>query len=156
MKKFATLLVLLTLNVFAGVGDSAGGSSKSLRDILKEDKYFINLPAYKFDNGPYWLSILNFCQEDGATVRSVEKLNVTKYKPIRNGKEHTYEVVGQDYFRRSMYSENGKQEIYERYEIPVQKRVWNRGRNATEPFSGGKTLFIKEYELKDCSLIDKK
>ncbi|EQC48992.1 hypothetical protein M899_2094 [Bacteriovorax sp. BSW11_IV] len=156
MKFLITIFALLSLNIHAGVGDSAGGSSKSLRDLLKEEKYFVDLPAYKFDNGPYWISILNFCQEDSSTVRSKEKLNVTKYKATRNGKDHTYEVVGQEFFRRSMYSESGKQEIFEHYKIPVKKKVWNRSKESAEPFTGGKTLFFKEYELKDCSFVDQK
>lgn len=157
MKKTILSIALLmsSLLAHAGVGDSAGGSSnKSLQQIQKEGKYFVDIPYYKF-GGPYWLSIFSICQEEEDIVRSIKKLDITEYKPIRNGKDYINEVVGQKYHRRNMYSdETGKQIIFERYKIPVQKKVLKRSKEMGVEVKGGKTLFVKEYEIKKCVDVD--
>ena len=55
-------LIIYAGLTLSGVGDSAGGSSSRIFELVQSNKYDIELPQHKFSNN-YWVKIGGFCDD---------------------------------------------------------------------------------------------
>ncbi|EQC47230.1 hypothetical protein [Bacteriovorax sp. Seq25_V] len=155
--KLLTIL-LMTISAIAGVGDSAGGSSKSWNDLykLKDIKYYFDLPTYKFDDGVRYPAH-RICLE-GNTVRSIEKYQQHSLV-ISNGRGDQMEwVKGElDFSRRPIEvptDDNSRNDV-KLEEVVKVYRVQKFGSNRNGfTFRRGKELFSKKLEIKNCEEYD--
>lgn len=148
------ITILLAINIFAGVGDSAGGGTKSLQALIKEQnkKYYLDIPSYEFDNGMS-LSVHLFC-EDGDTVRSIKKY--ATYKPVytRRGDQYTYERTGEDFVRRAIVPADDRDVVELEGKIEVSKLIKSGNNKSGIEYKKGKKLFDFEYSIPRCSDLE--
>lgn len=146
------MCILFTFIGFAGVGDSAGGSSKSWNELMKNQnrKYYFEVPSYVFDNG-MTLSVTKLCDE-GNTVRSIQKYGVYETIVKRNGNESVR--IGTEYARRLINQGLDGRVVSLEGEIEVrQVRSFGNNKNGFE-YKPGKFLFNKKYEVQKCENLD--
>ena len=147
--------LFLTLNIFAGVGDSAGGSSISARqiqDLLDKGKYDVEIPEYKFDNNMS-LRLHRFCNE-GNQLRSNIKLPIFEEQWSYHEDQMVSVKIGMDYARRDFEKKNNRT-IKIDNEILVRKKLHFSGRNADVfSYRKGRVLDRRVYTLPNCEEIE--
>lgn len=144
------LCMFLFNMAFAGVGDSAGGSSKSWSELLrkKDSTYYFEMPSYKFDNG-MTLSIYNLCDE-GNSVRSIRKYDIVK--TIHRKERSEYVKIGSEYARRLINDGIDNKIVELESEIEIRKvKLSGNNRNGFS-YTPGQFLFTKKYVVQKCEV----
>ncbi len=152
------IVVCIALNLFAGVGDSAGGSSRTWQELyeLKDNKYYIDFPIYKFDDGVSFAAH-KICLE-GNTVRSIKKYQ--KYDSVFQDsrmERRDWKKAEYDYSRRPIElpsDDNLRNDVKLVQDIEIRK-LFKYGSNKNGfTYRPGKVLFTKTLEIKNCEEYD--
>lgn len=155
------LTLLLSLNLWAGAGDSAGGSGKprivlnsSWQDVRRDESFVVKAPSIFLNSGAKktGLSVFDVCL-NGTQIQSIDTKPIYYAYPGGNAGP-SYQAIGEDYWTLSLaelplpIEETASEQNPIRFEVPVYDA------EAKVRWFERKPLIVKKpYEIPVCSEV---